>query len=209
MTRAEIRTLIKSELSEAGISSGQYNDDEINDSIQDAYNDIAAKAYCIIKNATQNWLDNITYYDFISLGITDYMGCIGIFNNNTKWWLRDDIQLRDFDRLRRDWETWNGQAQFWAGHSLRYVAVAPKLLDAVGDFVLVYWASAPTLADGDTPLIATDMQNLIEYYCMADLLDNAEEPSKAKVWWEQYFANLQKYKTRCKNLAKADLLLRV
>lgn len=208
-TRAQIRTLLKSNLAEAGISSGQYNDDEINDSIQDAYNEIVSKSYCIIKSATVNYVDQMTYYDFITLGITDYMACIAIFNNNTNWWLRDDISLRDFQRLRRDWETWQGQPQFWAGHSFKYVAIAPKLFTAVGSMLLWYWATAPVLTDGDTPLVANDMQSLFEFYCMGDLLDGAEEPSKAAIWWEQYNNNLPKYKERCKNLAKSQILMRV
>lgn len=209
MTRAAIRILLQTNLAEANVSTGQYSEDEINDSIQDAYNEIAAKAYCINKNVTFSWVDNVTYYDFLSLGVSDYMGTIAIFNYNTNWFLRDDIQLRDFDRLRRDWETWNGQPQFWAGHSVQYAAIAPKLIDAIGTFKLFYWASAPTLGETDTPLVSTDMQSLFEYYCMADLLDGAEEPNKAKSWWEQWFTNLEKYKLRCKSLAKADMLLRV
>lgn len=208
-TRAQLRAILKVNLAESGITNGQFNDDEINDSIQDAYNEIVKSTYCIIKTTNVNFVNNCTYYDFVALGVTDYMGCIAIFNNNTNWWLRDDIQLRDYQRLRRDWETWNGQSQFWAGHSLKYVALAPKLLTAVGYMVLTYWAFAPILTDSDTPLVASDMQSLFEYYCMGDLLDGADEPMKAADWWKQYKTNIPKYKERCKNLAKAQLLLRV
>ena len=208
-TRAQIRAILQTNLAESGLSSGQFQTYELNDSIQDAYNEIVKSSYCIIKSATINFINNCTYYDFVSLGVTDYMGTIGIFNNNTNWWLRDDIQLRDYQRLRRDWEQWQGNSQFWAGHSYKYVALAPKLLTAYGSMLLWYWASAPTLNENDTPLIATDMQKLIEWYCMADLLDGADEPTKAMDWWSQYTAEIPKYKDRCKNLAKSQILLRV
>jgi hypothetical protein len=208
MTRAQIRAAIRMNLDDAGVTF--YQDDEINTSIQDAYNEIAAKTRCIVKSTTLNWGDAKTYYDFLSLGVSDYFGTIAIFNNNSNLWLRDDVNLRDFNRIRRDWETWRGESQFWAPHSFKYTAVCPCLETGSGNFVLWYYAVAPTLVDDTSvPIIATDVQRLFEYYSTADLLETAEEATKASIWWGKYDPILNAYKERCHNLAKSQLLLRI
>lgn len=209
-TRLQLREILQVNLAEAGLNTGYYSDSELNDSIQDAYNEVVAKSYCLVKSTTLNFVANTNYYDFISLGVSDFMGTIAIFNNLTNWWLRDDLTLRDADRIRRDWETWYGSAQFWTPHSLKYTIILPKQLIAIGTFKLIYWAMAPTLAsDSDTFLIADDANTLLEQYCTADMLETAEEPSKAMTWWTHYFNSLEQYKARCRNQAGADLLLRV
>lgn len=208
MNRGQLRANIQSNLQDAGVT--YYQDAEINTSIQDAYNIIAAKSFCIIKSVTLNW-ESYNYYDFIGLGVSDYLGTIAIFNIATNQWLRDDLSLRDYDRLRRDWETWNGQPMFWTPHSLKYVAIVPFLTAAVGTFTLWYWATAPTLgSDSDSPLVSSDVQSfLFEGYCTGELLETGEEPSKANDWWMQYKKYITTYKERCINVAKSDVLLRV
>lgn len=209
MDREDIRNVIRTNLADVGIT--YYSDDEINASIQDAYNEVCAKSQCLVKSSTKSWVSGKNYYDpVVDLSITDYLGCVAVFNNNTNWWLRDDISLRDLDRLRRDWEVWSGNPQFWAPHSFQRFAVAPKLTSAVGTFNLIYWASAPVMtSDSDIPVIATDMHDLFEYYCTADLLETAEEAVKANIFWALYEDHLAEYKKRCHDLARANLLLRV
>ncbi|MGH7239766.1 MAG: hypothetical protein ACREHG_06825 [Candidatus Saccharimonadales bacterium] len=208
MTRKAIRSDIRDNLNDAGIT--YYSDSDINDAIQDAYNEIVSRTFCFVKSLDVDW-DSKIYWDFINdADATDYMGTVAIFNTNTNLWLRDDLSLRDFDRIRKNWETWIGAPQFWAPHSLKYVAIAPYYTSPSGTFKLVYWALPPTLAgDSDSPLIATDMQSLFEYYCTADLLETAQEITKATIYWAKYEKDIPKYKARCINMAKTDLLLRV
>lgn len=208
MTLADIRNNVRNNLADNQITF--YSEDDINQSIQDGYFDIAAKSFCINQTYTLSWLNNKNYYDFVSLKVPNYMGTIAIFNLNTNFWLEDSISLRDLDRLRYDWELWVGQPQFWAPHSYQYTVIAPKFLIGCGQFILLYWCAAPTLAgDYDVPLIATDMQVLLEDYATADLLDGAEEVTKAANFWKPYSTQLAMYKERCTNLAKSDILLRV
>jgi hypothetical protein len=178
-----------------------------------------------VKNVTLNWLSNVNYYDFLggnisattgvpqNVPVADFLGVIGIFSNTTNLWLRDDLNIRDFDKIRIDWELWCGQAQYWTPHSLKYIAVAPCLAQGVGSFILWYWAQAPLWVEQqDTtqePLVASDMQNLFEYFATADLLESAEEPTKAQIWWAKYFENRESYKERCRDNARADLLQRI
>lgn len=208
-TRAQLRANVRSNLADAGIT--YYDDLQINNALQDAYDKIATECFCIIKSVQIAQIASNPYYDFLSLGVVDYLGTIGIYNQATNFWLRDDVSLMDFDRLRRDWEKWEGQPQFWTPHSLKYVAMCPNL-SSVGTeaFLLWYWAIAPQFtSDSDVPLVATDMQTLFEYYATADLLESAEELVKATPYWASWGSDKEDYKQRCLNLAKVDLLLRL
>jgi hypothetical protein len=231
MTRGQIKANLRVNLSDLGVTF--YSDDDLNDSMQDAYDDIVILTQCISKNTTLYWQSNLSYYNFSELGVTDYLGCTALFNNVTNRWLRDDLNLRDFDRLRRDWETWTGTPQFWAPSDPKRIAIAAKYAASgsisgafnpaaftnafhtgtyatLGTFVLYYWATAPTLSsDSSTFLIASDMQTLLEYYVTADQLETAQEFSKANEYWEKYYIDIETYAERVKAINKSDLLLRV
>lgn len=210
MTRLELKTNVKSNLREAGISNGRYQDTELDAVIQDAYNDIAARSRCIIKNDVLAFEDNRVYYDLIASGITDYMGYIALYNDNTQLWLKDCFSRRDLDLIRTDWEAWNGQPAFVISHSLKRVIVVPKMVQAVGTFQLIYWATAPVLTlDTDVFLIAPDMTSLLEDYVTGTLLEDDEEITKAVPWISDYEKNLVIYTTRCANLAKTDYMRRL
>lgn len=208
MTRGELKIILAKNLEAAGTSF--YNNTELNDSIQDAYDDVAILTQCIVKSVTISWAAK-NYYNFKDdHAVTDYLGTIGIFNNNTNLWLRDDVAYRQFDSLRSDWENWRGNQQFWCPLAFNRVVVVPFNTMAVGDFSLRYCATAPTLSsDASTFLIAADMMNLLERYVTGDMLETAEEFNKAQFEWKQYFEGIEEYKTRCHNLARSDLLLRI
>lgn len=231
-TRGQLKADVQDNLTELNLN--YFSDDDLNQSFQDAYDDIVILTQCIQKQSTQNWVSNLSYYNFQSLGITDYLGTIAIFNNVTNLWLRDDLSLKDFDRIRRDWETWIGTPQFWAPSDPLNIAVAAKYLASVstvsafwsgtfgpaffidttygtlGTFVLYYWALAPTfVSDNDIPLVASDMQVLFTNYVTADLLEQAQEFTKAQDYWILYNAGIDSYSDRVKRNVKSDLLLRI
>lgn len=209
-TRAQIKADIQDNLTDLAINF--YSDDDLNASIQDAYDDVAILTQCIQKNTTLNWQSNLSYYNFVTLGVADYLGQIAIFNNVTNLWLRDDLNLKDFDRIRRDWETWICAPLFWAPSDPNNTAICPKYYGAgsLGTFVLYYWATAPTLmSDTDGFLIATDMQDLITLYVTGDLLEQAQEFAKAQNYWNLYYEHIDTYAARVKANCKSDLLLRV
>jgi hypothetical protein len=209
-TLQQLRLNVRANLIDAGIT--YYSDSDINTALQNAYDYIVAKALCNVKNVTLNWTANQNYFDFTAspFSLTDYIGVHAILNNNTKWYLRDDVSRRDLDRIRRDWELWTGQPQFWCPHSLKYAIIVPQLTAAVGTFQLWYYAQAPTFSgDSDSPIIAPDVHPDIESRATADMLESAEEITKAQYWWDQFWPDFNEYKARCENQAKDDLLLRV
>lgn len=230
-TRGQIKATVRANLDDAGVSF--YSDTDLNESFQDAYDDITVISQCIIKSVDLTWIGDLSYYNFVSdFGVGDYFCTIAIFNYATNRWLRDDLTIRDFDRIRRDWELWVGTPQYWASADPLHIAIAPKYLaqtttgsfdsfsfsdaydigttSVVQRFKLLYCASAPTLNnDLNTLLTASDVQNLFEFYVTADMLESAEEYTKAQEFWEKYYNSLNQYAERVKRNNKADLLLRV
>jgi len=228
-TRGQIKATVRLNLDDLGISF--FSETDFNESFQDAYDDIVSMSQCIAKTVDLAWIGGLTYYNFQQdCGVSDYLATVAIFNYSTKRWLRDDLNLRDFDRLRRDWELWIGTPQYWAPSDPKRIAIAPKYDTVHGAFAplafssayfigggagvnafkLLYWATAPTLiSDLSTFLTAADVQNLFEFYVTADQLEAAEEYSKAAEYWEKYYNSLVEYSSRVKRNNKADLLLRV
>lgn len=188
------------------INPKSYSVSDIDDSFQDAYDDIISRTQCLIKKTTLNWAADLSYYDFRSL-VSDYMAVVAIFNNVNRRWLEDDKNTRNFDQMRIDWEIANGSPTNWTALNFKYTAVFPRYASAAGTFDLYYWATAPVIVDAATPLIATDMQHLLEEYSTEDLLEQFEEYVSAAPFWELYEENLEIYRERVKNLTKTDLLL--
>lgn len=124
-TRGDIKAEVQNNLIELNFNF--YSDLDLNNSIQDAYDDIVILTQCIQKKVTLHWVSNLNYYNFTNI-LPDYLGTIAIFNNVTNQWLRDDLNLKDFDRIRRDWETWIGPPMFWAPSDCDRIAVAAKYL---------------------------------------------------------------------------------
>ena len=208
MTRGEAKTIVKKNLESLG--SVFYNDSELNDSCQDAYDDIASRTQCIMKSTTLNQAAK-NYYNFKDdHAITDYLATVAIFNNLTNLWLRDDVSYRQFDRIRQDWENWRGSSQFWAPLAYNRIVIAPFNTTATSTFLLRYAALAPTLASDLTAfLISSHRSTLVTNYMTADMLETAEEYNKAQFYWNEYDSEVEAYKEQCHNIAKSDLLLRV
>lgn len=208
-TRGQVKARIQQNLIE--LNQHWYSDDDLNQSIQDAYDDIAILTQCIQKKAAAlPFLANLTYYNFVSLGVSDYLGTIAIFNNVSNLWLRDDLNLKDFDRIRRDWEVWQGTPLFWAPSDPNNIAICPKYVNQTNSYDLYYWTIAPTLVDDtSTFLIAADKENALVKYCTADLLEQAQEFNKAAPFWKSYFVDIDDYADRVKRNCKSDLLLRI
>ena len=230
--RGQLKTTVRQNLDDAGVTF--YSDDDLNESLQDAYDDIAILSQCICKNKTLQWIGDLSYLNFKEdYGVLDYLATVAIFNYSTNMWLRDDLTIRDLDRIRRDWELWVGTPQFWCTSDPLHIAIAPKYppagaspgafnplafsdaffigtVSSLGNFKLVYWAQAPVLTgDSSIFLMASDVQNLLEFYTTADMLESAEEFGKASEYWEKYYNSLVEYSARVKRNNKADLLLRV
>ena len=70
-----------------------------------------------------SWIANLSYYDFKALGVTDYKATTAIFNNVTNVFLSDDLSIKDFDRVRIDWENALGTPTWWAPVNFKRIAI--------------------------------------------------------------------------------------
>lgn len=204
---SDIKTNIRANLDDVGITYFSVSD--VDEATQDAYDDIALLTQNIVKKVTVNFQSDLNYYDFLALGVTDFMQATAIFSNSTNLWLKDDRAVRDFDGDRPDWENAYGNPVWWAplAKGSQYTCLYPKQQTASGNMDLYYWAKAPVVVNSDTPLIAIDYANLVEYYATAALLEQAEEFTKAAASWKLYYDNIVEYGERTKNLALSDLLM--
>lgn len=206
-TFAEIRTDIRENLNDSGVT--YYSAADLVESMEDAYSDILFHTRCLIKKVTLDFIAGC-YYDFSLLGVEDFMCVIAIFNNNTNRWLDDNVNLRQLDNIRTDWEIAEGQPQLWCPVSFGMNVIWPYIAIPTGNFDLYYAATAPSIGDfTETPSIASDAQGLIEQYSTGDLLEQAEELIKANEYFKGYNTNLESYSSRVKLLARRDLLLKI
>lgn len=203
MLFSQIKTNISTNLDD--IAGRFFNTADLDNSIQDAYDDAICLTRAIIKKVTLNF-STVPYYDFKALGVSDFMAVVAIYNNQTNRFLRDDVTIKHFDQIRDDWELWTGTPDYWAASNFKYTIIIPKQAVASGTFDLYYWATAPLVLPSDTPLLPTDLTKLIEFYSTPDLLEQAEEFTKANDYWETYFELIETAKDRFHNNARADLI---
>lgn len=208
MTRLQLTERLALNLNDQDMTF--WTDDDINASIQDAYDDVVGNSQCLINSGTVNFVSDRTYYRWTEMGIaTDVLATIAIFNNNNNIFIEDSLSLRDMDRFRSDWEIWNGNPQYWFPVCFDCIGLAPKYLIATGNFTHYYWKRAVGLtSDSDVFDVSRNALQLLEHYSTADLLEQAEEYTKAARWWEPYFLELEKMKMQSMNLARANFMQR-
>src|SRR5574343_135027 len=142
MTRGQLKTRIAYNLGDVGEEF--YSSVDLNDSIQDFYDEIAVRTGCISKVGSITVAPNHVYYDLATL-ISDFYECVAIFNPTTNLFLNDSTPVRGFDNSRSDWENWTGNFQFWAPVSPALIATIPAPAAATADLVLYDNAQAPSL----------------------------------------------------------------
>lgn len=206
-TFSELKTRARVNLNDLGVIF--HSSDDLQSSIQDAYDDVAAISGCIIKKVTLDWVANLVYYDFAALGVTDFMAVIAIYNNVNNRFLRDDIDLVKLDMIRDNWEVWTGTPQWWVASNFKYTAIVPHYTTAAGTFDLYYMAMAPTVVDTSVPLIPSNEEITLVDYTTMDMLEQSREFVKAQPFWENYQKKVEDLKFRNQNFARRDFLIRL
>lgn len=208
MTREDIKTVCSKNLADLGAT--YWTPTDLDDSIQDCYDDIIGMSGAKVKKATITWVAELAYYIFPGHGVTDYLGTLAVFNNNNNRFLCDKTSLRQLEHAREDWEIWRGTPFMWTPAATDRIAIAPNYSTAVGTFDLYYLASAEELTSDSDPIdVANDVMGLFQDYTTADMLEQAEEYIKAQKYWKSYYETLVEYKERCSRLAASDILMRV
>src|SRR5687768_4149376 len=177
MTRDAIAAKVAQNLDDAG--SVHFTAQDINDSIQDGYDQIALRTGCIEKVTTVNWVANQVFYNFSSL-ISDYYRVFMIYNQRTKKWIKG-VSWRELRDISYKWATLNGESFQWAPMGFSHIAVSrvPTASDSTNPMLVMYSAQAPTLVGDTVPDFPTDYHTALVEYATGDLLDQDLEYSKA------------------------------
>lgn len=200
MTRDQIAARVRFNLNDSGITF--YSADDINDSLQDGYNEVVALARTIEATATLNLTANLSYYNFSTL-ITNYLHVVAIYNNVTLQWL-DYLPLKVLQELDARWEIRSGQPKFFTVLDDSYVALYPKVTTTAGTMLVVYKAMANTLVGATAPTIPDSHQIILEHYSTMDLLEQDEEFVKAQEWMDEYFNQLKELRSQMTNRNAVD-----
>lgn len=202
-TRDQIASKILENLENVGASF--FTSTDVNNSIQDAYDDITCYCGQIEKSALVSLQANLSYYDLSTL-ISDYLAVTAIYNYTTSKWL-ENIGRPELDLKRWDWELWEGNLQWFFPLDVKYIGVCPRVNATTGTMEVFYRAKANTLSASSVPFILKDYSKLIEFYATGDLLESIKEFVKADIWLSQYLELRERYKIANKQLANADRIL--
>ena len=202
LTRDDTAARVRFNLDDAGITF--FSADDINDSIQDGYDEVVAIARTITNSSAITLTNETSYYNLSSL-ISDYIHVVALFNDNTNRWLDyyAHVLLRE---LRSDWELAKGESEGFTVWDGRWISVFPRLVTAAGTITVIYKASANTLVAATVPSIPFQYERILEKYCTMDLLEQSEEWVKAGLWFKDYFTDLAELKKHMNNRILTDMI---
>lgn len=180
-----------------------YTSEDLNNSIQDGYDETVALSGCILKATSIPFTKNTTFYDMLNL-IPDYIGVVAVFNATIRRWMWP-LSMRKLDQVRIDWETAPGTPWYFIPVSHRYMAIYKKPnVDGYGNMFIYYVAAAPTLAPTDTIQIPDDYANALMDYCIMDLWEQNQEWEKAAVHFGVYREMMEELRVWSKNKRMSD-----
>ena len=198
VTIGEIFSEVQTDLYESKLR--WYTNQDIYAALQQAYNKIVA-LLCPVERATFFPQIASPYYD-LATQIPDFMYVAGIYNPTTLLWL----QGMSYRLMKATFQTYLaiGNPQNFNVMDFRRVLIWPYLPVAAGALFLVYKAKAPLIyippvVDGGEFLTDPDhvpvlpysvARQLLEYFTVADLMEQAREFKKAQIWWDKLFKPL-------------------
>lgn len=193
-TRLDVAAKLQNQFS----NSIYYDQQAVNDSIQDGMDEVAAVTGCIYKSASIPFTQYTTYYDMLSL-LPDYVGVVAMWNDTIHRWMYP-TSLRKLNQQRLDWDAQYGTPYYFCPISHRYVAIWLKPGVAnYGRMFVFYAAAAPQLTDQEVIPIPEEHVTALELYSVTDLWEQAQEWGKAADSLKDYLGNLENLRVLMKN----------
>src|SRR6516165_3720764 len=179
-------------------NSVYYDQQNVNDSIQDGLDEVCAVTGCIYKSASLPFTAKTTYYDMLTL-LPDYIGIVAMWNDTIRRWMFP-TSLRKLNQQREDWDSTYGTPYYFCPISHRYVAIwlKPQVAN-YGQMFVYYIASAPLLTDTTSIPIPDEHITALELYSIVDLWEQAQEWGKAISGFDDYSKNLENLRQLMKN----------
>lgn len=200
MTRDQILDRARKNLNDEGFDFWTSQDGV--DSIQDGYDEVAMQSFCIEKSTTLARQNGILHYNLYQL-ISDYLAIKAVYNPNNNLWL-DSITLKELQKHGPEWEKVEALSTHFCPISFEYVIFWPRYTGATFNWTIYYAAQADVLSASTVPQIPTEFQTILEDYVTADLLEQAQEMSKARRYWLSYEQKLKELKKFIKTRVTMD-----
>jgi hypothetical protein len=192
MTRDELSALVQTNLNDSGIFT---TPEEVQDAIQDGYEDLTVTHGLLPKAIAINETANRVFYDLVTL-IPDFVALRGIYRASTKYWLVSrDIRWMQYQR--DDWELQTGSStDFWVANYRRVALFPHATVSTASNLWVFYYANAPTLLGSSDLNIPVDSGfRALENYATSVLLTKAEEWTKAEIYEKQFNEDAEECKT--------------
>jgi len=184
MTKEEIINRVRDELDDNGIS--YYSTADLNDSFDDGYNEVVLFSRPLEKMMTVDLADDTVYYNLYE-ETYDFFHVFAIWSTSSKsWLLNKDVSY--FKEIRWDWELATGNPDGFAVINFQYIGLFPHPATptSTDQMEIFYKANAMPLTNQESPGFPEQYQIVLQYYCMKDLLEQAEEISKASIYAAKY-----------------------
>ena len=186
MTRGQAKNTVKINLD----NHNYFSEADLNDSLQDGYDEIATATGCIESVFELNLIPNQIYYNLAQI-VPNYFHTVRIFSPLLKDWL-EETDSRRLDKIRKDWELWVDNPCYWIPTSYERIAIVPAARDAQ-KLVVFYKSMAPVMVtDAGNFNVPMEGRFLPENFSTADLLEQAQEYVKANHFFKAYQNELKK-----------------
>jgi len=195
MTRGEVKARVRANLDDNAVTF--FTAIDIEDSLADAYYWVAAFANTIEKTQNISFQTNCPYYNLARI-IPDHFAVTGVFDIARSRFLQYKSR-QELTQLNNHYEIWHGPPEYFFVHSQNYLFIGPQPLNVnsviqsgEADIKIFYRAFDDNVIDDfhHSYRIPIQGEDCLEFYATADLLEQAQEWSKAQMYWDKFYKQL-------------------
>lgn len=194
MTRGEVKTRVRANLDDAAVTFFTITD--IEDSLSDAYYWSSVFANTIEKTANISFQQTCPYYNLQTI-IPDHFAVTGVYDLARNRFIPYKSRL-ELIQLNNHYEMWHGPPEYFFIHSQNYLFITPQPLNISSltqttnqDLKIFYRAFDDSVHhDSSAYRLPLQGEDCLEFYATADLLEQAQEWSKAQFYWDKFYSQL-------------------
>jgi hypothetical protein len=195
MTRGEVKARVRANLDDNAVTF--YTATDIDDSLADAYYWSSIFANSIEKTKNISFQQSCPYYN-LQLIIPDHFAVTGVYDLARSRFLPYKSR-QELTSLNHLYETWAGPPEYFFVHSQNYLFIGPQPLNVASlvqtgeaNLKIFYRAFDDNISDDfhHQYRIPVQADDCIEFYATADLLEQAQEWSKAQFYWDKFHQQL-------------------
>jgi hypothetical protein len=203
MNLYDMRTEVRRRLDESTVSADFWTDADIDDAINEGYEEISDATEWYETFAILSLYSNQTYYDLRTYLGETFLTPRRTFNNTTHRWL-SACDVRDLDfRTSIQWELNTGEPEHQMLRGLWWLGLYPKKGDDAGTLKFYFTGIPQPLTSYDEPGFPHEFQRALVEYALCELLAQAAETKKALAHWAKY----QEFEVRFYNYVRNRISL--